>query len=102
MVLLIIITVMGSSKAASISACRRNTLPRHARHSILSKAGKRSRRITPATNLCTPAREKLNYNQIARAVFLRNEGKSTDSCGDIVLGKTIRLEIFYNLVQRNE
>ena len=41
----------GSSRGVSISACLRKTLPRQARHSIRSKAGMRSLRITPATNL---------------------------------------------------
>ena len=50
-----VLTVTGSSSAASISAWRRNTLPRQARHNILSKAGRRSRRMTPATNLDTNA-----------------------------------------------
>lgn len=44
-------TFDGSSNGDSIWAWRRNTLPRHARHSIRSKAGKRSRKITPATKL---------------------------------------------------
>lgn len=44
-------TFDGSSNGCSIIAWRRNTLPRHARHNIRSKAGKRSRKITPATKL---------------------------------------------------
>lgn len=47
----LLLTVLGSSRAVSISAWRRNTLPRQTRHSICSKAGMRSRWITPATNL---------------------------------------------------
>lgn len=34
-----------------MTAWRRNTLPRQARHSMRSKAGRRSRRMTPATKL---------------------------------------------------
>ena len=46
---------LGSSSASSISATLRKTLPLQARHSIFSKAGNRSRRITPATNpSCRP------------------------------------------------
>ncbi len=41
--------VLGSSSASSISAWRRKTFPRQARHSMRSKAGRRSRRMTPAT-----------------------------------------------------
>ena len=44
-------TVEGSSSGSSISACLRNTLPRHARHSTRSNVGIRSRAITPVTNL---------------------------------------------------
>lgn len=45
------LTVAGSSSGSSISAFRRNTLPRHTLHSILSKVGILSLPITPATNL---------------------------------------------------
>lgn len=45
------LTVAGSSKGLSSSVCRRNMLPRDIRQSILSKAGTRSRLITPPTNL---------------------------------------------------
>lgn len=45
------LTVAGSSNGFSISVCRRNTFPRDIRQSILSKAGTRSRFITPPTNL---------------------------------------------------
>lgn len=45
------LTVAGSSSGLSSSAWRRNTFPRDIRHNILSKAGTRSRFITPATNL---------------------------------------------------
>ena len=44
-------TVTGSSRGESISACFKNTFPRHALHNIRSKAGMRSRSMTPATNL---------------------------------------------------
>ena len=43
--------VPGSSKASSISACLKNTLPLQARHNNLSKLMILSRVITPATNL---------------------------------------------------
>ena len=46
-----VLTVTGSSRGVSISACFRNTLPRQTRHNILSNAGILSRSITPATNL---------------------------------------------------
>ena len=39
----------GSSRGSSISACLRKTFPLQARHSIFSKAGRRSLRMTPAT-----------------------------------------------------
>lgn len=45
------LTVEGSSRGFSISACRKNTFPRHALHNMRSNAGIRSRRITPATKL---------------------------------------------------
>ena len=45
------LTVTGSSRGFSISACRRNTFPRHTRQSMRSKVGMRSRLITPATKL---------------------------------------------------
>lgn len=45
------LTLAGSSNGASIIAWRKKTLPRQALHNIRSKAGKRSRRITPATKL---------------------------------------------------
>lgn len=44
-------TFDGSSSGCSIIAWRKKTLPRQARQSIRSKAGKRSRKITPATKL---------------------------------------------------
>ena len=47
------LTVVGSSRGSSIPACRRNTFPRHALHSTRSKAGSRSRAITPVTKLGT-------------------------------------------------
>lgn len=46
-----LLTVTGSSNGDSISAWRRNTLPLHALHNILSNGGIRSLRMTPATNL---------------------------------------------------
>lgn len=46
-----LLTFEGSSSGVSISACLRNTFPLQARQSIRSKAGIRSLRITPATNL---------------------------------------------------
>lgn len=45
------LTVTGSSSGFSISACLRNTFPRHTRQSMRSKVGIRSRLITPATKL---------------------------------------------------
>lgn len=45
------LTVTGSSRGFSISACRRNTFPRHTRQSMRSKVGMRSRLMTPATKL---------------------------------------------------
>jgi len=45
------LTVDGSSSGLSSSVCRRKTFPRDIRQSILSKAGTRSRFITPPTNL---------------------------------------------------
>ena len=45
------LTELGSSRGSSISACRRNTFPRHARHSTRSNAGSLSWAITPVTNL---------------------------------------------------
>lgn len=45
------LTVEGSSSGVSISACRRNTFPRHALQSIRSNAGILSLNITPATKL---------------------------------------------------
>jgi len=45
------LTVVGSSKGWSSSACLRKTFPLEIRHSILSKAGTLSLSITPATNL---------------------------------------------------
>ena len=43
--------VIVSLKGSVISACRKNTLPLQARQRRRSKAGRRSRWITPATNL---------------------------------------------------
>jgi len=51
-------TVTGSSRGASMSVCLSSTLPRQARHNIRSNAARRSRRITPATNL-----HKCDVNQ---------------------------------------
>ncbi|PSN32742.1 hypothetical protein C0J52_23976 [Blattella germanica] len=47
------LTLDGSSRGVSISACRRKTLPLQARHNMRSNAGILSRKITPATNLYT-------------------------------------------------
>lgn len=59
----------GSSSQSSISAWRKNTFPRQIRHNIRSKSGRRSRKMTPETNLyiqkrlmkkkvCCPKKEK--------------------------------------------
>ncbi len=45
------LTVVGSSRGSKISACLRNTFPRHALHSTRSKTGILSRAITPVTNV---------------------------------------------------
>lgn len=47
----VMLTVVGSSRGSSISASRKNTLPRQTLQSIRSNVGIRSRLITPATNL---------------------------------------------------
>jgi len=45
------LTVTGSSRGASMSACLTSMLPWQARHNIRSNAARRSRTITPAINL---------------------------------------------------
>lgn len=45
------LTVAGSSRESSMSACLRNTFPLQTLHSILSNVGIRSLPMTPATNL---------------------------------------------------
>ena len=50
-------TLAGSSRYSSIWVCLRNTLPRHALHNTRWKTGRRSRAITPVTNLREGGRE---------------------------------------------
>lgn len=54
------LTVVGSSSGSSMSACRRNTLPRQTLHSILSKVGILSLPITPATKLQAVSKVEVN------------------------------------------
>lgn len=62
------LTVDGSSKGVSISACLKKTFPRQARHNIRSNAGILSRSITPATNLHIKNKIFINQNR-SRKVF---------------------------------
>lgn len=65
------LTLAGSSNGDSIIACRKNTLPRHALHNILSKAGNLSRRITPATKLYDEQWEIGKYFNKKRKILFR-------------------------------
>lgn len=62
------LTVDGSSRGVSISACLKKTLPRHARQSILSNGGILSRKMTPATNL-TSVTINLRINYLFKQLY---------------------------------
>ena len=67
-----------------MSACLKNTLPRHTRHSMTSKEGILSLKMTPATNLMIE-KKRLNYHKnlvksiIFQAKFIWDKPNSLDS-----------------------
>lgn len=64
------LTVSGSSKGSSMSACLRKTLPLQARHSILSKGGSVSRKITPAIELNGSTKVNSLKNHIRKSLSI--------------------------------